>query len=83
MALFGLAQQLLSRQQHYDWGLRALKTCLAIAGKLLREHRSSGKQVPQLQETELVIRSVQLATLPKLTFEDTVRQVPLSFPPLG
>lgn len=73
MALFGLAQQLLSRQQHYDWGLRALKTCLAISGKLLREHRAAGQQVNQLSETQVVIRGVQLATMPKLTFDDTSR----------
>ena len=73
VALFGLAQQLLSRQQHYDWGLRALKTCLAISGRLLREHRAAGQQVNQVSETQVVIRGVQLATMPKLTFEDTNR----------
>lgn len=73
VALFGLAQQLLSRQQHYDWGLRALKTCLAISGKLLREHRAAGQQLNQLSETQVVIRGVQLATMPKLTFDDTSR----------
>lgn len=73
VALFGLAQQLLSRQQHYDWGLRALKTCLAIAGRLLREHRSAGQQVSDVVETQLIIGGVRLATMPKLTFEDTAR----------
>ena len=32
VALFRLSEQLLSRQRHYDWGLRALKTVLGIAG---------------------------------------------------
>ena len=32
--LFSMAAQLLSRQQHYDWGLRALKTVLSVAGVL-------------------------------------------------
>jgi dynein heavy chain 2 len=32
VSLFGLARELLSPQQHYDWGLRALKTVLGIAG---------------------------------------------------
>lgn len=31
-SLFSLARELLSPQQHYDWGLRALKTSLSIAG---------------------------------------------------
>ena len=35
--LFTLCRELLSEQQHYDWGLRALKTVLSTAGKLLRE----------------------------------------------
>ncbi|KAL0047749.1 hypothetical protein WJX82_010930, partial [Trebouxia sp. C0006] len=73
VALFGLAQQLLSRQQHYDWGLRALKICLAIAGRLLREHRSAGQAVNQVAETQIIVKGVCLATMPKLTFEDTAR----------
>jgi dynein heavy chain 2 len=32
VSLFGLGAELLSPQQHYDWGLRALKTVLGIAG---------------------------------------------------
>jgi dynein heavy chain 2 len=37
VALFNLCREGLSRQQHYDWGLRALKTCLGAAGRLLRQ----------------------------------------------
>lgn len=33
VALFTLSKQLLSGQRHYDWGLRALKTILGIAGE--------------------------------------------------
>ena len=32
VALFGLSKQLLSNLQHYDWGLRSLKTILLSAG---------------------------------------------------
>jgi dynein heavy chain 2 len=35
--LFSLAAEGLTRQQHYDWGLRALKTMLGTAGRLLRQ----------------------------------------------
>ena len=35
MAVFELSRQLLSRQQHYDWGLRALKTVLRVGGRTL------------------------------------------------
>lgn len=37
VSLFNLSKEGLSRQQHYDWGLRALKACLGAAGKLLRQ----------------------------------------------
>jgi dynein heavy chain 2 len=39
VALFSMCREGLSRQQHYDWGLRALKTCLGAAGRLLRQVR--------------------------------------------
>ena len=35
--LFNLSKHMLSRQRHYDWGLRALKAILNAAGRLLRE----------------------------------------------
>lgn len=37
VALYKLAQEGLSRQQHYDWGLRALKAALGAAGRLLQQ----------------------------------------------
>ena len=43
VSLFSLSKELLSPQQHYDWGLRALKTSLGIAGKELREVRGGGE----------------------------------------
>ena len=35
ITIFRLSSQLLSRQLHYDWGLRALKTILTVAGRLI------------------------------------------------
>lgn len=45
VALFSLGRQLLSRQQHYDWGLRALKTVLGTAGQLLHQAKGKGEEV--------------------------------------
>jgi dynein heavy chain 2 len=44
--LFSLSNQLLSSQQHYEWGLRALKAVLYTAGKLIsmkKKEQGGGK----------------------------------------
>lgn len=47
VSLFTLSRELLSPQQHYDWGLRALKTSLGIAGRELREVGAVPNEVSQ------------------------------------
>ena len=34
IALYSLCKELLSKQDHYDWGLRAIKSLLVVAGSL-------------------------------------------------
>ena len=41
VALFNLSRELLTTQQHYDWGLRALKTVLKGCGTLLRNAKAN------------------------------------------
>lgn len=41
ITVFTLCKQLLSKQQHYDWGLRALKTILTVAGRLIFEAKGN------------------------------------------
>jgi dynein heavy chain 2, cytosolic len=46
VSLFTLSKQLLSRQQHYDWGLRALKAALNTGGKLIQvTHHSANTRI--------------------------------------
>lgn len=64
--LFDFCQHSLSQQDHYDWGLRALKTILGSCGSLLR-----GKgAVSERKELETAVEAVRFNTLSKLTFSD-------------
>lgn len=57
---------MLSTQQHYDWGLRALKTVLRGCGDAISKSREIG-------ETKIVVQTLMLNTLSKLTFADSKR----------
>ncbi|KAG1684369.1 Cytoplasmic dynein 2 heavy chain 1 [Nymphon striatum] len=76
VAVFNLARGLLTRQQHYDWGLRALKTVLKGCGNLLHLTKNSQsdeeKKIEQDEtfETRLVVQALRLNTLSKLTYFD-------------
>ena len=71
--LFKLSKQLLSSQQHYDWGLRALKAVLNSGGRLIQSYKSEGSTVDAETEYEILIKAVRVNTLSKLTFADTER----------
>lgn len=62
-------RKLLSRQQHYDWGLRALKSVLRTAGDALRAAlATSGSEE---LEYAVLVRSLNFNTLSKLTTADS------------
>jgi hypothetical protein len=51
-ALYYLLEDLLSPQKHYDWGLRAIKSVLVVAGGLLRS--AAGQD-----ETDVLFRALR------------------------
>uniref|UniRef100_A0A8D8QIW2 Cytoplasmic dynein 2 heavy chain 1 n=2 Tax=Cacopsylla melanoneura TaxID=428564 RepID=A0A8D8QIW2_9HEMI len=70
--IFDLAKKLLSPQQHYDWGLRALKTVVAGCGSALKSAKQNEKS-DSVDEMSLVVQVLRLNTLSKLTFSDSTQ----------
>lgn len=61
--LYKLSSEQLSQQDHYDFGLRALKSVLVMAGALKR-------QAPKASEDLVLIRAMRDANIPKFLSED-------------
>jgi dynein heavy chain len=61
--LYSLSKGQLSKQYHYDFGLRALKSVLVLAGGLKREHAD-------LTEDMVLMRALRDSNMPKFVFED-------------
>ncbi|XP_072163343.1 dynein axonemal heavy chain 10-like [Diadema setosum] len=61
--LYKLAKEQLSKQYHYDFGLRALKSVLVMAGELKRGSA-------ELAEDVVLMRALRDMNLPKFVFED-------------
>ena len=63
ITLYSLNRDLLSKQDHYDWGLRAIKSVLVVAGKLKRAD-------PDRSEEEVLMRALRDFNIPKIVNED-------------
>jgi dynein heavy chain len=61
--LYSLGEGQLSKQYHYDFGLRALKSVLVMAGSLKREFS-------EMPEDMVLMRALRDANMPKFVFED-------------
>eukprot|EP00951_Prasinocladus_malaysianus_P017874 scaffold141645_cov42-Prasinocladus_malaysianus.AAC.1 len=61
--LYKLAKEQLSKQHHYDFGLRALKSVLVMAGSLKRGS-------PDMSEQKVLMRALRDMNLPKFVFDD-------------
>ncbi|TMW57276.1 hypothetical protein Poli38472_003201 [Pythium oligandrum] len=61
--LYKLSKEQLSKQYHYDFGLRALKSVLVMAGSLKREYSD-------MSEDLVLMRALRDSNMPKFVFED-------------
>ncbi|KAK3559476.1 hypothetical protein QTP86_013663 [Hemibagrus guttatus] len=63
ITLYRLCKELLSKQDHYDWGLRAIKSVLVVAGSLKRED-------PGRPEDQVLMRALRDFNIPKIVMDD-------------
>ena len=63
VTLYKLCSELLSKQHHYDWGLRAIKSVLRVAGVLKRAD-------PDLKEEAILMRALRDFNTPKIPNND-------------
>ena len=63
ITLYELCKELLSKQDHYDWGLRAIKSVLVVAGSLRRTD-------PNLPEDQVLMRALRDFNIPKIISDD-------------
>ena len=63
ITLYSLCKELLSKQDHYDWGLRAIKSVLVVAGSLKRSDR-------QRPEEQVLMRALRDFNTPKIVSDD-------------
>lgn len=61
--LYKLSKEQLSKQYHYDFGLRALKSVLVMAGSLKRQYSD-------LLEDIVLMRALRDMNIPKFVFDD-------------
>ncbi|XP_055624152.1 dynein beta chain, ciliary-like isoform X4 [Toxorhynchites rutilus septentrionalis] len=63
ITLYTLCKELLSKQDHYDWGLRAIKSVLVVAGALKRGDR-------ERPEDQVLMRALRDFNVPKIVTDD-------------
>lgn len=65
VTMYDLMKRQLSKQDHYDFGMRAVKSVLSTAGRIKRDR-------PDLEEFMITIKAIRDMNLPKFIAEDVV-----------
>lgn len=73
--MYKLCSEQLSKQDHYDFGMRALKSVLVMAGALKRENADKPEDV-------VLIRALRDSNLPKFLVQDGILFTVSFFQPL-
>ncbi len=63
--MYRSCSELLSKQMHYDFGMRALKQILTLAGQLIRKH-------PNEDEEKIMVKAIIQSNTPKFFHQDVV-----------
>ncbi|XP_068180103.1 dynein axonemal heavy chain 11 [Antennarius striatus] len=63
ISLYSLCKEQLSQQDHYDWGLRAVKSVLVVAGALRRKDKTK-------PEEQVLMRAMRDFNMPKIVTDD-------------
>jgi dynein heavy chain len=63
--LYELSQEQLSKQHHYEWGLRSMKAVLSSAGTLKRENL-------EMQEDLILMKAMKDLNMPKFIKDDAI-----------
>ncbi|XP_023247279.1 dynein heavy chain 1, axonemal-like [Copidosoma floridanum] len=64
-ATFKLSSEQLSSQDHYDFGMRSVKTVIAVAGNLKREQKDMGEQ-------QICLKALRDVNVPKFLRDDLI-----------
>lgn len=65
VTIYELMKKQLSKQDHYDFGMRAVKSVLSAAGRIKRTR-------PDIEEFTVMIKAIRDMNLPKFIAEDVV-----------
>lgn len=71
--VFTSSSKLLSNQQHYDWGLRAIKTVVNSCSHSIKRYQElrPNESLSLEKEMSLVMDALKMDTLSKLTYNDS------------